>query len=85
VHVFAAQSNRWVMSFLMGSVIWGVAALSGAAIAGFLAQLKNRDYSVWMGWAFVFPPIVFYYLLLPTHRGPRPRQPTLDELDSSPH
>lgn len=73
------------MSFLMGSVIWGVAALAGAAIAGFLAHMKNRDYSVWMGWAFIFPPVVLYYLLVPSHQGLRPRQPTLDELDRSHH
>ena len=47
-----------------------------------LAGIKNRDYSVWMGWGFLFPPIVIYYAFLPRRDGalPRPRQPTLDEL-----
>lgn len=69
------------MTFLMGSTIWGITALTGAAIAGVLASIKNRDYSVWMGWGFLFPPIVIYYALLPRRAGPRPRQPTLDEID----
>lgn len=70
------------MNFLMASTIWGISALSGAAIAGILAHMKNRDYSVWMGWAFVFPPIIIYFALLaPRLQGPRPRQPTLDEID----
>ena len=70
------------MNFLMASTIWGIAALAGAAIAGVLASIKNRDYSVWMGWGFLFPPIVIYYALLPRRDRalPRPRQPTLDEL-----
>lgn len=69
------------MNFLMASTIWGITALAGAAIAGVLAHMKNRDYSIWMGWGFLFPPIVIYYLLLPTKSGQRPRQPTLDEID----
>lgn len=73
------------MSFPMAVVIWGIAALGGAAVAGVLASIKNRDYSVWMGWGFLFPPVVIYYALLPRNRGPRPRQPTLDELDRRYH
>ena len=69
------------MTFLMGSTIWGILALSGAAIAGVLANIKNRDYSLWMGWGFLFPPIVIYFALLPRLSGRRPRQPTLDEID----
>jgi hypothetical protein len=69
------------MNFLMASTIWGACALGGAAIAGFLANIKNRDYSVWMGWGFLFPPVIIYYALLPRRAGLRPRQPTLDELD----
>lgn len=60
--------------------IWGLSALAGAAIAGILAGLKNRDYSVWMGWGFLFPPVVIFYAFLPRRPGVRPRQPTLDEL-----
>lgn len=70
------------MNFLMVSTIWGLSALAGAAIAGILAHLKNRDYSVWMGWGFIFPPVIIYFALLaPRIQGSRPRQPTLDELD----
>jgi MFS family permease len=69
------------MSFLLASTIWGIAALSGAAIAGVLAHMKNRDYSNWMGWGFLFPPIVLFFALMGTKRGSRPRQPTLDEVD----
>ena len=60
--------------------IWGICALAGAAAAGILAGIKNRDYSVWMGWGFLFPPIVLFYLWVPKRGGERPRQPTLDEL-----
>lgn len=69
------------MSFLTIVTVWGVSALLGAAIAGIMAHWKNRDYSVWMGWGFVFPPVLIYYALMPRLAGPRPRQPTLDELD----
>ena len=69
------------MNFLQISTIWGLSALIGAAVAGILAHMKNRDYSVWMGWGFIFPPILIYYFLLPTRAGPRPRQPSLDEID----
>jgi len=60
--------------------IWGISALAGAAVAGILAGIKNRDYSVWMGWGFLFPPSVLILALLGRHPGPRPRQPTLEEL-----
>ena len=44
-----------------------------------LAGTKNRDYSFWIAWCFVLPPLVFVLLLLPRYQGPRPRQPRLDE------
>lgn len=69
------------MSFLAISTIVGVTMLAGAAIAGILAHVKNRDYSVWMGWGFLFPPIIIYYFLLSPKAGQRPRQPSLDEID----
>lgn len=69
------------MTFMAAVVIWGSAAIGGMLLGGLLAHLKNRDYSVWMGWGFMFPPIVLYYLIAPRLAGPRPRQPTLDELD----
>lgn len=62
-------------------VIWGVAAMAAAALAGFVAGWKNRDYSFWMAWCFVVPPLLIWLLVLPKRQGARPRQPTLDELD----
>jgi hypothetical protein len=69
------------MNFQMAVTLWGLLALAGAAIAGVLANIKNRDYSVWMGWGFLFPPSVIYLAFLPRLQGLRPRQPTLDEID----
>ena len=66
---------------MMFIVIWGLTALTAMLLAGLLAAMKNRDYSAWMGWAFIVPPIVLLYALWPTNPGPRPRRPSLDELD----
>lgn len=62
-------------------VIWGLAAIIAAALAGFVAGWKNRDYSFWMAWSFLFPPLVIWLLFMPKKAGPRPRRPSLDELD----
>jgi len=67
------------MEFVRGIVIWGLAALCSAVIAGVLAGVKNRDYSFWIAWSFVLPPMVLFLLFLPRYEGPRPRQPRLDE------
>ncbi len=69
------------MTFLQIITGWGVLALVSAALAAVLSGIKNRDYSFWMGWAFLIPPIVIVLAFLPRLNGPRPRQPTLDELD----
>ena len=61
--------------------IWGVTAVSAAALAGLLAGAKNRDYSFWMAWCFLIPPLVLWLAMLPRLSGPRPRRPSLDELD----
>lgn len=61
--------------------VWGVTAMLASAIAGGLAGYKNRDYSFWMGWTFLFPPLLIVLILLPHHEGSRPRRPTLDEED----
>ncbi len=60
---------------------WGLIATAAAAIAGILAGFKNRDYSFWIGWSFVFPPLVIFLAILPKLAGPRPRRPSLDEED----
>ena len=62
-------------------VFWGLAAIVAAALAGFLAGWKNRDYSFWMAWCFLLPPLVLWLAVMPKKQGPRPRRPSLDELD----
>lgn len=67
------------MDFIRGAVIWGSVALAAATIAGFVAGAKNRDYSSWIAWCFVLPPLVLVLAVLPRHQGERPRQPRLDQ------
>lgn len=62
-------------------VIWGASAVAAAALAAVFAGHKNRDYSYWIAWCFLFPPLVLVLMLLPKHVGTRPRQPRLDDLD----
>lgn len=66
-------------------VIWGLAAIAAASLAGFAAGWKNRDYSFWMAWCFLFPPLILWLLLMPKKQGIRPRRPSLDELDRAEH
>lgn len=66
---------------ISGIVIWGACAILASALAGFLAGIKNRDYSFWMAWCFLVPPLVLWLLFMPKNKGPRPRQPSLDEQD----
>jgi hypothetical protein len=66
---------------MTGIVIWGLTAIAAAIIGGLLAGLKNRDYSYWMAWCFLVPPLLLWMLLMPRLAGPRPRQPTLDDRD----
>jgi len=63
------------------SALWGIVALSSAVLAGILAGVKNRDYSFWIAWSFLVPPMVLYLALLPRLAGPRPRRPALDPED----
>jgi hypothetical protein len=67
------------MDFTQDIVIWGLVALSAAFLGGVLAGVKNRDYSFWIAWCFVVPPMLLCILLLPNHEGVRPRKPSLDE------
>jgi hypothetical protein len=59
----------------------GAVMLLGALAGGIVAGIKNRNYSRWIAWGFVFPPAVLVLALLPTLKGARPRRPTLDEED----
>jgi hypothetical protein len=62
-------------------VIWGAIAVSASVLAVILAGYKNRDYSYWVAWSFLVPPAVVWLLFMPKNKGPRPRQPRLDDLD----
>lgn len=62
-------------------VIWGMSAIAAALLAAAFAGAKNRDYSYWIAWCFLVPPLVVVLMLLPKHPGVRPRQPRLDDLD----
>ena len=64
-------------------VIWGAVAIGSAIAAGFLAASKRRDHSSWAAWAFVFPPILLVYLMVPKNQGEKKRRPTLDEEDAA--
>lgn len=66
------------MDFLRGIVIWGGIALASGIAGGLLAGVKNRDYSAWIAWCFILPPLVLVLLVVPKLQGPRPRQPRLD-------
>jgi hypothetical protein len=66
------------MDLVRDIVIWGFTALAAAALGGILAGIKNRDYSFWIAWCFILPPLVLFLLLLPRYEGPRPRQRSLD-------
>jgi hypothetical protein len=67
------------MDVVRGIVIWGGVAVASATVGGLLAGVKNRDYSSWIAWCFVLPPLVLLLLLLPRFQGARPRQPRLDQ------
>ena len=62
-------------------VIWGISAVAAAALAAVFAGAKNRGYSQWVAWCFVFPPLVIWLMLMPKNQGTRPRQPSLDDID----
>jgi membrane protein DedA with SNARE-associated domain len=67
------------MDLMGGIVVWGGVAVASGIVGGLLAGAKNRDYSSWIAWCFVLPPLIFVLLLLPRYKGLRPRQPRLDE------
>jgi hypothetical protein len=69
------------MEIVRGIVVWGLVSIGAAAIGGLLAGAKNRDYSFWIAWCFVLPPLVLVLMILPRLTGPRPRQPRLDETE----
>lgn len=60
---------------------WGLTAIAALLIAGILAVRKNRDYSFWMAWSFLVPPLVVLLAAMPKLGGPPPRRKSLDEED----
>ncbi|OYW56459.1 MAG: hypothetical protein B7Y80_06590 [Hyphomicrobium sp. 32-62-53] len=60
-------------------VIWGLIAITSAIVGGVLAAMKNRDYSSWAAWCFVFPPFVIAILLTPKNQGPAPARRRLGD------
>ena len=64
-------------------VAWSAFAVAGLVLGGLLAALKRRDVSAWTAWGFLLPPAVLLMLLAPRNAGPRPRRPSLDELDAA--
>ena len=67
---------------LAGLVTYSLVVAAAGLLGGLLAAAKNRDWSAWTAWCVVFPPAFLLLVLLPTHRGPRPRRLTLDEEDA---
>jgi hypothetical protein len=61
--------------------IWGAIAIASAIIAGIVAGAKRRDHSFWAAWSFLVPPMLLILLLLPAHKGDRPRRPSIDEIE----
>lgn len=61
--------------------VWGIVAITAAVLAGFIAPMKNRDFSAWAAWCFLLPPLLIALILTPKNTGPRRRPPTLDQLD----
>ena len=70
-----AESNGAVVFITYIGLIMMVGGIAGAILAG----IKNRDYSFWIAWTFLFPPSLLVLLALPRLKGPRPRRPTLAE------
>jgi hypothetical protein len=61
--------------------ICGVVAIASAIVAGIVASIKRRDHSFWAAWSFLVPPMLLILLLMPSHKGPRPRRPGIDEIE----
>jgi hypothetical protein len=61
--------------------IWGIVAIASAIVAGIVASIKRRDHSFWAAWSFLVPPMLLILLLMPSHKGPRPRRPGIDEIE----
>lgn len=70
-----AEGNGAVALITYIGLIMAVSGIAGAILAG----IKNRDYSFWIAWTFLFPPSLLVLLVLPRLKGARPRRPSLAE------
>ncbi len=65
---------------MMGWIaIWGLVAIGAAVLGGILAGIKNRDYSFWIAWCLILPPLLVFLAILPRRSGERPRRSSLDD------
>ncbi len=62
-------------------VIWGLTAIGSSLLAAIVAGLKNRHVSHWVGWCFLFPPMLIALFLIPALKQPRPNYRTTDPDD----
>jgi hypothetical protein len=63
--------------------IWGVTAIVAAAVAGVIANIKNRDYSFWIAITFLLPPLLLALILMPRlKQQPVQVRTTDDDADS---
>jgi hypothetical protein len=61
--------------------IWGIVAIVASVLAGIVAGAKRRDHSFWAAWSFLVPPMLLLLLVMPSNKGPRPRRPSIDEVE----
>jgi hypothetical protein len=61
--------------------IWGIVAVVASVLAGIVAGAKRRDHSFWAAWSFLVPPMLLILLVMPSNKGPRPKRPSIDEVE----
>jgi hypothetical protein len=61
--------------------IWGIVSIAASVLAGIIAGVKRRDHSFWAAWSFLVPPMLLILLVMPSNKGPRPRRPSIDEVE----
>lgn len=66
-------------NFVGWIAIWGLVAIGAAVLGGIVAGVKNRDYSFWIAWCLILPPMLIFLAMLPRRSGERPRRPSLDD------
>ena len=61
--------------------VWGIVAIVSSILAAIVAGVKRRDHSFWAAWSFLVPPMLLILLVMPSNKGPRPRRPSIDEIE----